>query len=133
MKQRHQVRKELVQAVYTYILRPDALSDLLMTFDDAYGQSCFEGICETRDELDNAIQEFIEDECTGDLYPIDHAVLLVSTYELMHRQDVPYKVIIDQAIRLAKVFSGDHGFKLVNAVVDKLAHKIRPQEVKGRP
>ena len=127
MKQRFQVRKELVQAIYTNLMRTESYDELLAAQDDPYGKSCLEGVCATKKELDEAISQFIEDDDPNELYRIDHAILLLAAYELKYRPDVPYKVVIDQAIRLAKTFSGDDGFKLVNAVVDRLAQQLNDQ------
>lgn len=128
MKQRFQVRKELVQAIYTLLMRVESYDELLMSQDDEYGKSCFEGVYQTRDELNTAIEQYIKNDKADELYTIDQAILLLAAYELKYRPDVPYKVVIDQAIRLAKIYGGDDGYKLVNAVVDQLAKEMRPQE-----
>ena len=132
MKQRFQVRKELVQAIYAFILRPDSYEHSLMSTDDSYGRSCLEGIHETKEALDQSLVSYIKDDSVSELYPIDHAVLLLAAYELKYRPDVPYKVVIDQSIRLGKTFGGDDGFKLINAVVDQLAKEFRSEEISSQ-
>jgi N utilization substance protein B len=59
-------------------------------------------------------------------------VLLIGAYELAHVPDVPYKVVINEAVELAKSYGGTDGHKYVNGVLDKLAAKLRPEEVKAR-
>lgn len=59
------------------------------------------------------------------LNPIELAVLRLATYELLHRKDVPYKVIIDEALELVKEFGAQEGYKYVNAVLDVLSNQIR--------
>lgn len=64
-----------------------------------------------------------------ELSPVEHAVLLLGCYELAHQPDIPYRVVINEAVELAKSFGGTDGFKYVNGVLDKQALAIRPQEV----
>jgi N utilization substance protein B len=62
------------------------------------------------------------------LDPIEHAVLLIGVYELRDRQDVPYRVAINEAVTLAKRFGATDGHKYVNAVLDRAARTLRPHE-----
>jgi N utilization substance protein B len=66
------------------------------------------------------------------LSPIEHGILLLATYELKHRAEIPYRVVINEAVELAKSFGGTEGFKYVNGVLDKVAAQLRPQEVAAR-
>ena len=66
------------------------------------------------------------------LSPIEHGILLLGTYELKHRAEIPYRVIINEAVELAKSFGGTEGFKYVNGVLDKVAAQLRPAEVTAR-
>jgi N utilization substance protein B len=68
------------------------------------------------------------DRKTTLLSPVEHAVLLIGTYELMHCLDVPYRVAINEAVELAKSFGGTDGHKYVNGVLDKCAAELRPDE-----
>lgn len=65
-----------------------------------------------------------------ELSPVEHAILLIGAQELSAHPETPYKVIINEAIDLAKVFGGTDGHKYVNGVLDRLAAELRPQEVK---
>ena len=62
------------------------------------------------------------------LSPIEHAVLLIGTYELLHCLEIPYKVAINEAVELAKSFGGTDGHKYVNGVLDKAAAALRSVE-----
>jgi N utilization substance protein B len=62
------------------------------------------------------------------LSPIEHAALLIGTYELEHHPEIPYKVVINEAVELTKSFGGIDGHKYVNGVLDKLAAQIRTVE-----
>jgi N utilization substance protein B len=66
------------------------------------------------------------------LSPIEHGILLIGTYELQQRLEIPYRVVINEAVELAKSFGGTDGFKYVNGVLDKVAGQLRPDEVAGR-
>ncbi|MFI3180302.1 MAG: transcription antitermination factor NusB, partial [Methylococcales bacterium] len=62
--------------------------------------------------------------------PVERAVLRLATYELLHAQDTPYKVIINEAINLAKDFGADGSHRYINGILDKVAQKQRPDEIK---
>jgi N utilization substance protein B len=68
-------------------------------------------------KLDRPIQE---------LSPVEHAILLLASYEFLHVPEVPYRVIINEAIELGKSFGGTDGHKYINGVLDKLAIQLRP-------
>jgi N utilization substance protein B len=62
------------------------------------------------------------------LSPVEHAILLIGAYELMHHPEVPRRVVINEAIEIAKVFGGTDGYKYVNGVLDRLAANVRAGE-----
>ena len=72
------------------------------------------------------------DRKTAQLSPVEHAVLLIGAYELRHCIDVPYRVVINEAVELAKAYGGTDGHKYVNGVLDKAAAELRPLEVQAR-
>ncbi|HSM97987.1 MAG TPA: transcription antitermination factor NusB [Gallionella sp.] len=74
-------------------------------------------------QLDRPIEE---------LSPVEYAVLLLGTFELAQHIEVPYKVVINEAVELAKTFGGTDGHKFVNGVLDKLAPQLRALEFPGR-
>lgn len=61
-----------------------------------------------------------------ELSPVEHATLLVGTYELLHHLEIPYRVVINEAVELAKSLGGTDGYKYVNGVLDRVASKLRP-------
>lgn len=67
------------------------------------------------------------------LSPVEHAILLIATYELQHRIEIPYRVVINEAVELTKSFGGTDGFRYVNGVLDKVATQARPSEAARRP
>lgn len=101
--------------------------------DRAHYDALLNGCINQRAQLDEALLKFL-DRPVDELSPVEHAVLWIGAYELMHCLDVPYKVAINEAVELAKSFGGTDGHKFVNGVLDHLAPSIRPDEVKvARP
>lgn len=71
------------------------------------------------------------DRPISDLSPVELSVLRIGLYEIVNRLDVPYRVVIDEALRLAKTFGTVEGFKYVNAILDKVAKKLRKIETQN--
>jgi transcription antitermination protein NusB len=67
-----------------------------------------------------------------ELSPVEHAVLLIGAYELANHIEIPYRVVINEAVEVAKSFGGTDGFKYVNGVLDKLGIDLRPNEARPR-
>ena len=72
------------------------------------------------------------DRAVSDVDPIELAILRIGAYELMHRIDIPLRVVINEAIELAKEFGGTDGHKYVNSVLDKLGNKLRSAEASAQ-
>ena len=68
------------------------------------------------------------DRPVAELSPVEHAVLLIGAYELARHVEIPYRVVINEAVEVAKSFGGTDGFKYVNGVLDKVAAQARPGE-----
>jgi N utilization substance protein B len=81
------------------------------------------------DIIDENISKFI-DRPIEQLDPVERAVLRLSTYELLYRLDIPFRVSINEAVQLTKKFGAEQGHAFVNAVLDKAAHKLRAAECK---
>lgn len=89
------------------------------------------GVMGQGDELSERISRHI-DRPFAELSPIEACVLMIGSFELINHPDTPYRVIINEAIELAKAFGGTDGHKYVNGVLDKVAGEIRPSEVAAR-
>ncbi|MEO8630150.1 MAG: transcription antitermination protein NusB, partial [Betaproteobacteria bacterium] len=83
------------------------------------------------EQLHTALQPFL-DRPAKQLSPVEHALLLLGAFELTVAVDVPYRVAINEAVELAKLYGGTDGHKYVNGVLDKLASQARPGEIKKR-
>lgn len=71
------------------------------------------------------------DRSISELSPIEHSILLIGSYELVHHIEVPYRVAINEAVELGKSYGGTDGFKFVNGVLDKVAADVRPVEIQA--
>ena len=71
------------------------------------------------------------DRSVDTLSPIERAVLAIGAWELAHRLDIPYRVVINEAVELAKRYGGTDGYKFVNGVLDKVAARVRADEIRA--
>jgi len=99
--------------------------------DRAHFDALLHGCIAEAAELDAVLSRHVDRKTTL-LSPVEHAVLLIGTYELKHCIDIPYRVAINEAVELAKSFGGTDGHKYVNGVLDKAAGDLRPTEVAVR-
>lgn len=90
-------------------------------------ETLFHGTINDATHIDTLLVPHV-DRKTQDLSHIEHATLMLGTYEFIHCLDIPYRVIINEAVELTKTFGGTDGFKYVNGVLDKLALQLRPNE-----
>jgi transcription antitermination protein NusB len=100
--------------------------------DADYFQVLLEGAVEDASRLDAEMAPLL-DRAVARLSPVEHAILLLAGYELAHRPEVPYRVIINEAVELAKSYGGTDGHRYVNGVLDKLATRLRQAEVRAMP
>ena len=98
--------------------------------DRAHFDALLHGCIAEAVALDAVLAKFV-DRKTTELSPVEHAVLMIGAYELKHCIDIPYKVVINEAVELAKSFGGTDGHKYVNGVLDKAASDLRPVEVQA--
>ncbi|KNH04871.1 Transcription termination protein NusB [Candidatus Burkholderia brachyanthoides] len=100
--------------------------------DQEHLDALLHGVIKESDELSAALQPCL-DRPIEQLSPVERAVLLVAAFEFKHHIDVPYRVVINEAVELTKTFGGSDGYKYVNGVLDKLAVTLRPTEAqRGR-
>ena len=95
--------------------------------DEAYFKQLLDGVTSKTDDLDTQIAVFIDRKIT-ELSPIEHAILRISSFELMFDASIPYRVAINEGVELAKLYGGVDGHKYINGVLDKIAAQARPQE-----
>ena len=98
--------------------------------DLEYFEALVRGVVQHADELDAVLSKFI-DRTVAQVDPIERAVLRIAGFELAHRPDVPYRVVINEAIETTKRFGAEHGHTYVNGVLDRAAAEWRPQEMQS--
>lgn len=96
--------------------------------DEKYFLKLFNGVFSDVNTLEETIQPFL-DRSFEELSPVEFAILLLSTYELTHFLEIPYRAVINEAVELARTYGGSDGYKYVNGVLDKLAAKLRTVEI----
>ena len=130
---RHKARYFAVQAVYQWQFDTALVEEINARFnvnnnpkkvDIEYFSELLSGVVKHLLVIDEHIKPFL-DRDIKDLDPVELAILRIATYELLFRLDVPYKVVINEALELAKVFGSKEGFKYVNGVLDHVAKKNR--------
>ncbi len=97
--------------------------------DEDHFADLLRGTLKRSEEL-NAILAPCLDRPVTELSPVEHAILLIGAYELSQRPEIPYRVVINEAVELAKAFGGTDGYKYVNGVLDKLVASLRKDEAR---
>ncbi len=98
--------------------------------DGDYFRELWRGVSGGYDQLLQTVAPKL-DRKPAELAPIERALLVMGTWELVHRLDIPYRVVIDEAVEVAKSYGGTDGYKFVNGVLDKLAGELRAAEMRG--
>ncbi len=99
--------------------------------DPAYFQELVHRVPALAEEIDVAFAPFL-DRPLAQVDPVERAILRIGGYELMQRPDIAYRIVINEAVELAKLFGAEQGHRFVNGVLDKLAHSVRKAEFPAR-
>jgi transcription antitermination protein NusB len=138
---RTRAREFALQALYQHLVGRndtdaiDAFTRDLNGFhkaDSAHYDALLRGCIEQYEALDAAITPLL-DRSLAEISPVERAVLWIGAYEFRHCVDVPWRVVINECIELAKSFGGTDGHKYVNGVLNQLAAQLRPEEVARDP
>ena len=130
---RHKARHFAMQAVYQWQMTGQTPGQIEAQFfedqpvqgaDLDYMHDLISGIVENVEHLDEVFEPFLS-RPLKDLDQVDKAILRLGTFELLYRQDVPYKVVINEAIMLAKEFAEQDSHKFVNGVLDKVVRAVQ--------
>ena len=133
---RSRARRRALQALYAWQVSGTSIPQVINQFqheqdmevaDQEYFEALVKGVAEHRADLDGKLAAYL-DRGIDQVDPIERAVLRIATFELLHRLDVPYRVVINEAIETAKRFGADHGHTYVNGVLDRAAAEWRPAE-----
>jgi len=136
-RNRRKSRELVLKAVYRGLLNQSELSQVLRDMvddpdynkaDEAYFKQLLEAVTKNMNEIDARLVGFV-DRPIAELSPIEHAILRIAACELLFDLSIPYRVVINEGVELAKVFGGIDGHKYINGVLDKLAADARAAEV----
>lgn len=133
---RSRSRRRAAQAVYAWQIGGNPMREVIEEFrheqdmeiaDIAYFEDLLRGVDTHCAELDADLAPWL-DRDIAQVDPLERAILRIAAYELRHRPDVPYRVILNEAVEVAKRFGAEHGHTYVNGVLDKAARQWRATE-----
>lgn len=137
---RTNARKSAVQALYQWQMTGQSLSLIEQQFleeerlkgaQKSYFAELFHGIPQHLNAIDAVLGEFV-DRPLEKIDPVERAILRIGVYELMHRLDMPYRVVLNESINLAKCFGAEGSHKYINGILDKVALQKRQTEIKAK-
>ncbi len=129
----------MVQALYQKQIAGHECGEIIAQFheqaayqrvDQEFFDDAFKEICQTQSDLEGTISGLI-DRPLQQLDPVEFGILLIGVFELQNRIDIPYRVVINEGVNLAKRFGATDGHKYINACLDKAAQSLREVEIKG--
>ena len=138
--ERRRARVLALQALYQRHFSDSPVHDIETEFmtdndmskvDGVYFRELLRGVDSNRAALDRHFEPLL-DRPVSELDPIELAILRIGTFELEHRIDVPYRVVVNEGIELAKRFGGTDGHKYVNSILDRLSYRLRSAETRER-
>jgi len=138
-KNRRKSRELVLKAVYRGMLNASELSQIFRDMtedpdynkaDEAYFRQLLQSVTANLQAIDDKLVNFIDRPMT-ELSPVEHAILRIAGCELMFDCTIPYRVVINEGVELAKLFGGTDGHKYINGVLDKLAADVRVLEVQA--
>lgn len=138
---RHEARKLAVQTLYAWQLSGNSMAsikedlfdsepsifDKPKVFDTEYFNEITQLVTYYAQQLDESLQACL-DRDISQLNPVEHAILRIGAFELKYRTEIPYRVVLNEAILLAKQFGAVESHKYINGVLDKLTRNMRLQE-----
>jgi len=137
---RHRARELAMQGIYQWRLSGADASQVAQRMQDEknlgrYDVKLFDrllrGVLAQHAELGAALAPHM-DRASDELSPVEFSILLLAAYEMLKQPETPYRVIINEAVELAKTYGGTDGHKFVNGVLDKLAAQARPLEIAAK-
>jgi len=134
---RSHARRAAVQALYHALVNeqtpiPKDTLDFVSAensekMDQKYFAALVEGVSKEMEQLDSELA-YAVDRSLAAVDPVESSVLRLAVYEFIHRPEIPYRVVLNEAVELAKAFGGEKGHKYVNGVLDKMGSKLRSVE-----
>ena len=134
---RSRARRLAVQGLYEWQITGTEIAEINKRFlegkeakkiDEDYFRELIQGVINKVEALDQHISPFLS-RSLKEVDVVEKAILRIATYELAYRPDIPYRVIINEGVELAKTFGADQGHKFINGMLDKIAAKLRAVEI----
>ncbi len=136
---RTHARRAAVQALYQSLVNGQSLEKESLDFvaaensekmDINYFSELVDGVSKQKEQLDQALSAAV-DRSIGSIDPVESSILRLAVYEFINRPDIPYRVVLNEAVELAKSMGGEQGHKYVNGVLDKVGATLRQVEYKA--
>ncbi len=133
---RHLARRAAVQALYQWELTQQSRleiekhflsDDRLKKTDNAYFQELIREIPRLVEDIDSSLSPYIDRDIAL-VDPVEKAVLRLAAYELIHHAEIPYRVVLNEAIELSRTFGSENGYRFVNGILDKMGAEVRSIE-----
>ena len=135
---RVRARRSVVQALYQWSMSGNSMREIIREFeldrselnkaDVDYFRDILRGIDKLHEELEASLEPLL-DRPLAELDPVERAILFLGVYELQHNLEIPYRVVVNEAIELAKMFGAEQSHKYVNGILDKAARQLRKVEL----
>ena len=138
-KARGKSRRLAMQAIYQWQMTGDSITDIKQQFveennmaklDAEFFSQTVSGVASSISELDPLLEKFMT-RTTESVDPVERAIIRLATYELINRLDVPYRVVLNEAVNITKEYCSENSHTFVNAVLDKVAKEIRQLEMQS--
>jgi N utilization substance protein B len=139
-KARGKSRRLAMQAIYQWQMTGDSITGIKQQFfdennsskiDTEYFSELVSGVAANLSDLDGLLEKYMT-RTIESVDPVERAILRLGTYEFVNRPDVPYRVVLNEAVNIAKEFCAEKSHTFVNAVLDKVAKEIRHIEVQAK-
>lgn len=145
LRPRVRARRSAVQALYQWFLTDQPMTGIITEFererkelkkaDGDYFREILSGISTNSEEIRDALAPFL-DRPLNELDPVTRAVLHLGMYELMHQPALPLRVVLNEAVELARMFGAEDSYKYINGVLDRAAKEmgdVRPDSISPSP
>jgi len=138
-KARGKSRRLAMQAIYQWQMTGDSIADIKQQFFDENNVTQFDagffselvsGVASSISELDPLLEKYMTRSAES-VDPVERAIIRLAAYEFINRLDVPYRVVLNEAVNITKEFCSENSHTFVNAVLDKVAKEIRSIELQS--
>lgn len=135
-KARGKARRLAMQAIYQWQMTGNDISVIAQDFieendmdtvDKDYFEELLSGVVNLVGEIDPVLEKYMS-RTVDSVDPVERAIIRLACYEFLKRLDVPYKVVLNEAVMLSKKFCADNSHAFINGVLDKVAHEVRSME-----